>query len=127
MLFFAEPGDVGLALFWFILANIAFEMGAVFYNAYLPEIAPQSAIGRVSGYGWALGYVGGLLCMAVALFVFVWPDVPPVRPRPGDGRARPRDEPARGRVVRPLQHPDVPHPPRGAGRRPSEGRRLAAC
>ncbi len=85
MLFFAEPGDVATALFWFILANIAFEMGAVFYNAYLPEIAPPSAIGRISGYGWALGYVGGLLCMAVALFVFVWPDVPPFGLDPATG------------------------------------------
>ncbi|MEM1044317.1 MAG: MFS transporter [Bacteroidota bacterium] len=85
MLFFAEPGEVAQALFWFILANIAFEMGAVFYNAYLPEIAPPEAIGRVSGYGWALGYVGGLLCMALALVVFVQAEVPPFGLNPATG------------------------------------------
>ncbi len=77
MLFFAEPGAVMQALVWFVVANVAFEMGAVFYNAYLPDIAPQAVIGRVSGYGWALGYVGGLLCLAVALFLIVQPEVPP--------------------------------------------------
>ncbi|MEM6327636.1 MAG: MFS transporter [Bacteroidota bacterium] len=76
-LFFAEPGEVAQALFWFILANIAFEMAQVFYNAYLPDIAPQSQIGRVSGYGWALGYVGGLGCLAIALFGMVQPEVAP--------------------------------------------------
>ena len=70
-LFFAEPGQVALAVAWFVLANVAFEMGQVFYNAYLPDIAPPEAIGRVSGYGWAFGYVGGLLCLVVALFGFV--------------------------------------------------------
>ncbi|HIG73754.1 MAG TPA: MFS transporter [Bacteroidetes bacterium] len=76
-LYFAEPGEVMQALVWFVLANIAFEMGQVFYNAYLPDIAPQSQIGRVSGYGWALGYVGGLLCLAIALFGMVQPEVAP--------------------------------------------------
>ncbi|MEM1057118.1 MAG: MFS transporter [Bacteroidota bacterium] len=76
-LFFAEPGEIVQALFWFVLANIAFEMAQVFYNAYLPDIAPQSQIGRVSGYGWALGYVGGLGCLAIALFGMVQPEVAP--------------------------------------------------
>lgn len=40
-------------------------------------MAPPSHIGRVSGYGWALGYLGGLLAMAVALFVFIQPEVAP--------------------------------------------------
>ena len=76
-LYFAEPGEVMQALVWFVIANVAFEMGAVFYNAYLPDIAPQAVIGRVSGYGWALGYVGGLLCLAVALVFLVQPENPP--------------------------------------------------
>src|SRR5690606_30460138 len=76
-LYFAEPGEVMQALAWFVVANVAFEMGAVFYNAYLPDIAPQAVIGRVSGYGWALGYAGGLLCLAAALVFFVQPEVPP--------------------------------------------------
>lgn len=71
------PGDVYLALTLFVLSNITYELCGVFYNSYLPEIAPPSHIGRISGYGWALGYLGGLLAMAVALFVFIQPEVAP--------------------------------------------------
>ncbi|WP_412063215.1 MFS transporter [Rubrivirga sp. IMCC45206] len=76
-LYAAEPGQVMQALFWFVAANVAFETAQVFYNAYLPDIARPDQIGRVSGYGWALGYVGGLLCLGIALVVFVNPEVAP--------------------------------------------------
>ncbi len=76
-MFFAEPGQAMQALIWFVIANVAFEMGMVFYNAYLPDITPQEHIGKVSGYGWALGYIGGLICLAIALFVLVQVEVPP--------------------------------------------------
>ena len=46
--YFAGPGEVFKALFWFVLANIAFEMGCVFCNSYLPNIAPREKIGRIS-------------------------------------------------------------------------------
>jgi UMF1 family MFS transporter len=59
------------ALAIFVVGNVAFEMGMVFYNAFLPDIAPVGKIGRISGYGWGLGYAGGLACMAVALLVLV--------------------------------------------------------
>ena len=75
-LFDVQPGQVMLALVWFVVADIAFEMGIVFYNAYLPDIAPAEKIGRISGYGWALGYVGGLLAMAIAMVGFVNPEDP---------------------------------------------------
>lgn len=71
------PGDVALALTIFVVSNIAYELCGVFYNSYLPEIAPPDKIGRISGYGWALGYLGGLLAMAVALVVFILPETPP--------------------------------------------------
>ena len=48
----------------------------MFYNAFLPRIASPDRIGRVSGYGWGLGYVGGLVCMGIALVGFVRPEVP---------------------------------------------------
>ncbi len=76
-LFFPGPGEVLLALSIFTVANVAFELANVFYNAFLPDIAPPEKIGRVSGYGWALGYAGGLVCMVVALFLLVRVDVPP--------------------------------------------------
>jgi UMF1 family MFS transporter len=71
------PGEVALALTIFVISNIAYELCGVFYNSYLPEIASPEKIGRVSGFGWALGYLGGLMAMAVALFVFILPEVPP--------------------------------------------------
>ena len=61
LLYFPLPGDIFIALLFFCIANIGFEMGGVFLNAYLPEIAPKDKIGRISGYGWSLGYVGGLI------------------------------------------------------------------
>jgi len=70
------PGDVMKGLIWFIIANIAYEMGCVFYNAYLPDIASPDRIGRVSGFGWALGYIGGLLSLVLALIALVQPEQP---------------------------------------------------
>ncbi|MEO6222736.1 MAG: MFS transporter [Vicinamibacterales bacterium] len=60
-----------IALAVFVVADISFEIGNVFYNAFLPSIASPERIGRVSGWGWGLGYVGGTLCMLVALVAFV--------------------------------------------------------
>ncbi len=76
-LFFPGPGQVLWALTVFVIANISFELANVFYNAFLPDLAPSEKIGRISGYGWALGYVGGLLCMVIALFALVQVEVAP--------------------------------------------------
>ncbi len=76
-LFFPLPGQALVALALFVVANVAFELSAVFYNAFLPEIAPPERIGRVSGWGWALGYVGGLLALVLALVLLVQPEAKP--------------------------------------------------
>lgn len=76
---FISPGMANaamIALALFIVADLSFEIGNVFYNAFLPSIASPERIGRVSGYGWGLGYVGGTVCMGLALVGFVQPDVP---------------------------------------------------
>lgn len=76
-LMFVHPRSIYapcLALVCFTIGNIAFEIQMVFYNAYLPELAPKSQLGRISGYGWGMGYVGGLCCMAIAFFLFVRPN-----------------------------------------------------
>ncbi|MEE8104563.1 MAG: MFS transporter [Planctomycetota bacterium] len=65
--------DAGMAVAGFaiaLVANFAFEGGVVFYNAYLPEIAPASHHGRVSAWGFAVGYVGSLLALVIAVAVF---------------------------------------------------------
>lgn len=66
-----QPHTVFLALLLFVAANTAYEIAIVFYNAYLPELAPPGQSGRVSGYGWGLGYVGGILCLLAALVLLV--------------------------------------------------------
>ena len=74
--FYALPGEITKALFWVVLANIGFEMGGVFCNAYLPHIAPKEKIGRISGYGWSFGYVGGLIALVIVMILFVSPEIP---------------------------------------------------
>ncbi len=60
LLSFSAPGTVALAVILFVLANMGFEGGLVFYDAYLKEIASDKSIGRLSGYGFAMGYLGAL-------------------------------------------------------------------
>jgi MFS transporter, UMF1 family len=67
MLFFMGPGQVWPAFVLFVFANIGFESANVFYNAFLPEISNRQNIGRVSGRGFFLGYMGGLLSLALGL------------------------------------------------------------
>ena len=76
LLYYPQPGQVVFALTVFIISNIGFEMGGVFCNAFLPDIAPKEKIGRVSGYGWSFGYVGGLIALILALVLFINPEVP---------------------------------------------------
>jgi UMF1 family MFS transporter len=56
----------------FIVANLAFGAAMVFYNAYLPDIASEEERDRVSSYGWAMGYMGGgiLLALNLAFYIF---------------------------------------------------------
>lgn len=70
LLYFTGSGDIYLALFLFILANIGFEAGLVFYDAFLPEITAPKNYGRVSGYGFAMGYIGSLVVLAIS-FPFI--------------------------------------------------------
>ncbi|MEE4364497.1 MAG: MFS transporter [Desulfotignum sp.] len=75
-LFWVSPGQVFWALFFFVISNIAFEFSNVFYNAYLPDISTRNNIGRISGVGWGVGYIGGLAAMVVALVGFISPETP---------------------------------------------------
>jgi UMF1 family MFS transporter len=66
-LFFATPGAVALGMGLFILAEIGYRSAQVFYNGLLPEIAKPEEMGRVSGYGWAIGTAGGVICLLLIL------------------------------------------------------------
>ncbi|MCB9220160.1 MAG: MFS transporter [Ignavibacteriales bacterium] len=70
LLYFTGSGDILFALILFILANIGFEAGLVFYDAFLPEITQPNTYGRVSGYGFAMGYLGSLIVLALS-FPFI--------------------------------------------------------
>ncbi len=62
-----RPGDLWLGMALFILANIGYEGAHVFYNGFLPEIAAEDEMGRISGYGWATGYIGALIAILATL------------------------------------------------------------
>jgi len=64
-LFFVGSGDVFWGVAIFILANVGFEAGLVFYDSFLPEITEPKNFGRVSGYGFAMGYLGSLATLAI--------------------------------------------------------------
>jgi UMF1 family MFS transporter len=78
LLWFVKPNPtyIVLALVLAGIGNFAFELGMVFYNAMLPTLVPRSMIGRLSGWAWGLGYLGGLACLAVALLGFLQPERP---------------------------------------------------
>ncbi|QFU76587.1 MFS transporter [Halioglobus maricola] len=63
----AGPGDVVLALSLVVVSYIAFSFGESLIAAFLPEIATPKNMGRISGYGWGLGYFGGLLTLGCCL------------------------------------------------------------
>ena len=66
-LFFVQPGDVFTGMLLFILAEIGYRSGQVFYNALLPEIATSEEIGHVSGTGWAVVSTGWIVCLLIVL------------------------------------------------------------
>ncbi len=67
LLYFVGPGDIGLAIPLVILATFMFASGENLIAAFLPEISTPETMGRLSGYGWALGYLGGLLTLVLCL------------------------------------------------------------
>jgi UMF1 family MFS transporter len=62
-----EPGMVLQGFALVALANFAFESSQIYYNAYLPDIAPPDRLGTVSGLGFAIGYLGSIIGLIVAL------------------------------------------------------------
>lgn len=72
LLWFVQPeGDwLWFALIMAFLATVGAELSMIFYNAMLPDLAEPHKIGRWSGWGWGMGYAGGLLCLVVGYFVF---------------------------------------------------------
>ncbi len=77
-----EPGMIMAGFLFFVIANVGFESAAVFYNAYLPDVAPPERLGEVSGRGFGWGYLGSALGLLLVLpfgmgerYELVWPVV----------------------------------------------------
>ncbi|MDN3903501.1 MFS transporter [Arthrobacter sp. YD2] len=72
---FPSPNYLILGVTLIALANLFFEFAGVNYNAMLRQISTPASVGRISGLGWAMGYVGGIAALALVLVGFVQPDV----------------------------------------------------
>lgn len=70
MMFFATPDLPWFFVALFILANLGYEQAWGFYNAFLPEIADDSYMSRVSSWGFGTGYVGGGLLLLIVILIF---------------------------------------------------------
>ena len=71
-LWFATPGAVAAALLFLILSNYFFGAGENLIAAFLPELADSKAMGRVSGWGWGFGYLGGIVSLGICLAYITW-------------------------------------------------------
>ena len=67
-----QPGEIFYGLVIVIVATTMFAAGENIIAAFLPEISPPEHMGRISGYGWSLGYVGGILVLALCLGYITW-------------------------------------------------------
>ncbi len=71
-LYFVAPGNLWLAVALIVLSNFFFGSGENLIAAFLPELARGRALGKVSGWGWSLGYVGGLVSLGTCLAYVTW-------------------------------------------------------
>ena len=71
-LFFVVPGSLFLGMFFFVLSNIGFVGGNVFYNGLLKDISDEENIGFLSGLGWGFGYLGGFILLIYNLVTIVF-------------------------------------------------------
>ena len=69
---FVGPGDLALAIVLLVVSNFFFGTGENLAAAFLPELAKGNALGKVSGWGWALGYIGGLVSLGACLAYVTW-------------------------------------------------------
>ena len=68
----AGPGDVAWAVVAIVLSNVFYTYGESLIAAFLPELARQDSLGRVSGWGWSFGYFGGMLTLGSSLGYVLW-------------------------------------------------------
>ena len=69
---FAGPGSLAIVVTFLVISNFCFGSGENLIAAFLPELADEDALGKVSGWGWGLGYLGGLLSLGACLGYITW-------------------------------------------------------
>jgi UMF1 family MFS transporter len=70
-----EPSYLWIALVLLAAGAVFQEFAVVSYNAMLPQVSTPETIGRVSGFGWSMGYVGGIFLLLICYVGFIAPDV----------------------------------------------------
>lgn len=65
-------GDLALAMAFIVLSNFFFGIGENLIAAFLPELARGNAMGKVSGWGWGIGFIGGLVSLGASLAYIAW-------------------------------------------------------
>ncbi|HEY1133499.1 MAG TPA: MFS transporter [Nocardioides sp.] len=70
-----EPNMLWLGLLLLAVGNVFFELASVNYNAMLKDISTPATVGRISGLGWGLGYLGGIVLLLFVYFGFINPEV----------------------------------------------------
>ena len=68
----AGPGAIGVAIGFLVLSNYCFGTGENLIAAFLPELADDDSLGKISGWGWSLGYLGGLTSLGACLAYIAW-------------------------------------------------------
>jgi len=71
----ASPAFLLLGLFLVAAGNVFFEFAGVNYNAMLAQVSTPRTIGKVSGFGWGMGYLGGIVLLLIVYFGFIKPEV----------------------------------------------------
>jgi UMF1 family MFS transporter len=69
MLYFVSPGGMWLGVALVIVSNYGFAVGESFTSSFLPDLGPTEDLGKISGFAWGLGYVGGIVCTGMVLRV----------------------------------------------------------
>jgi MFS transporter, UMF1 family len=72
LLYFASPSTLVLTIVCVIVSNFFFATGENLIAAFLPELADSRAMGRVSGWGWSFGYLGGIVALGLCLVYVFW-------------------------------------------------------
>ncbi len=70
-----EPAFLWVGLVLLAVGSVVSEIASVNYNATIEQVAGPRTVGRVSGFGWGMGYLGGILVLLLIYFLFIQPDI----------------------------------------------------